>query len=1095
MPTITDYLKYANLQMAAEALYDSDATIATSPLVPGKFYSGDIDRVVLETGNRHSSKFTATEAKKFTDQWTVVEHISNTTTGFSGTLFQAVKDDPTQGVVRGQYTLSFRSTEFLDDAARDNQATNVLEISKKGWAFGQISDMEAWYQSIQSKIDGPLSVTGYSLGGHLATAFNLLHPGAASEVITFNGAGVGKIGDGSLATTQGQLPDMIRTFQSMRQEGEASGLERLMQSSEGRAAYLALKTALAETNGVPCRPDDATKFNSTLLNLVSQVKPASPDDLGATSREADYQLLWEAVSRARQVFDYAHWAPTLGSGSDEGPPNPANVQDLYTTPGSAPKLAIAGESLDYQLAVLATATQYQTQPLGLIDGAAAALGNPTPAAGGPLPNQWDIAGTETTTDPWYMVAYSQYRYGNNVNLFIEDQPFARGNAVGETVKKLMAGEIQLLHNEYDKNDFGDTHSLVLIVDSLNAQNTLLNLLPEDKREAAATTLNTILTEASWRKAEKDSGQGKAEGDVLENTVNALADLVLGPQKKTDRLNGCPDGNTWASTADIPTNENTYTGRNAFYKRLNAIVDSDAYQTLAGTLSLVRVADELGKSAPDDLANRARTDFTAYAALYSLSPFELRSTDPALLEATAGILWNDHYTTWAADKANADSPDVSYTYGITDQWLADRAAFLTRKTWYNANNVNPDNPGLDLQRERQPNEPLNPYELEDSRYEDKASGYNIQQGLLSNATRRTLFGAEEADTLEGGGVSDHLYGGAGNDTLNGQADADHLEGHAGNDILNGGSGNDTLMGGAGHDTYLFLAGDGIDLIEDSDGQGSIQYAGQTLTGATQSLGANVWRSNDNTITYTLTEETQGNQTWPLLTITIEGNSGNDIKIKRWQNGQLGITLAGAPGQFQGQTILGDQAPQRDANGILHDQWGNILPAGEEPGRNDTLYDTPGTDRLKGLAGQDILSAERGGKDLLEGGAGADILYAGAGNDKVYGDEEITISKAIANGREKGAKGEGTGQKGDWINGGAGNDVVIGGADNDALFGGEGRDILIGGAGDDDINGDDDFTATEFTWTITDTGTVSGGAEKLRSTAIQLISNDNNWRQAA
>ena len=46
-------------------------------------------------------------------------------------------------------------------------------------------------------INGPLSVTGYCLGGHLATAFNLLHPGAAQQVVTFNGAGVGEVNEKS----------------------------------------------------------------------------------------------------------------------------------------------------------------------------------------------------------------------------------------------------------------------------------------------------------------------------------------------------------------------------------------------------------------------------------------------------------------------------------------------------------------------------------------------------------------------------------------------------------------------------------------------------------------------------------------------------------------------------------------------------------------------------------------------------------------------------------------------------------------------------------------------------------------------------------
>lgn len=76
---------------------------------------------------------------------------------------------PERGIVAGELAMSFRSNEFVDDAVRDNQATNALEIKDKGWAFGQIADMEAWYASLRA--DGKLSesdtltVTGYSLGG------------------------------------------------------------------------------------------------------------------------------------------------------------------------------------------------------------------------------------------------------------------------------------------------------------------------------------------------------------------------------------------------------------------------------------------------------------------------------------------------------------------------------------------------------------------------------------------------------------------------------------------------------------------------------------------------------------------------------------------------------------------------------------------------------------------------------------------------------------------------------------------------------------------------------------------------------------------
>ena len=127
---ITTYLKYAHVQIAAEALYKLEDKS------PKTAFAGPITSDVLTTGNDRTSKFTETDAEWFTKTWTVVEHISNTTTGFSGTLFRALKDDPDRGIAAGELVLSFRSTEFVDDAVRDNQATNALEIKEKGCAFG-----------------------------------------------------------------------------------------------------------------------------------------------------------------------------------------------------------------------------------------------------------------------------------------------------------------------------------------------------------------------------------------------------------------------------------------------------------------------------------------------------------------------------------------------------------------------------------------------------------------------------------------------------------------------------------------------------------------------------------------------------------------------------------------------------------------------------------------------------------------------------------------------------------------------------------------------------------------------------------------------
>ena len=65
-PTIADYLKYANLQMAAEAFIRDEKTkllaSAGQPLIDA-----------LVAGNNHASKFTASEANKFAADWEVLD--------------------------------------------------------------------------------------------------------------------------------------------------------------------------------------------------------------------------------------------------------------------------------------------------------------------------------------------------------------------------------------------------------------------------------------------------------------------------------------------------------------------------------------------------------------------------------------------------------------------------------------------------------------------------------------------------------------------------------------------------------------------------------------------------------------------------------------------------------------------------------------------------------------------------------------------------------------------------------------------------------------------------------------------------------------
>jgi len=201
LPSVAELLEMSRAQIVSEAfLLDEDRN--TEFLHPKKgdytFRKFDLDDTILKDGNNHTSILTAPQLKEFMENWEVVAYLPNTTTGFSGTLFQAKRDIPGTTIKAGEKVMSLRSTEFIDDAVRDNQATNKMEIADRGWAFGQIDDLEQWFQGLRNEKligDGEqIRITGYSLGGHLATAFNILHrdEGLIKNTYTFNGAGVGK---------------------------------------------------------------------------------------------------------------------------------------------------------------------------------------------------------------------------------------------------------------------------------------------------------------------------------------------------------------------------------------------------------------------------------------------------------------------------------------------------------------------------------------------------------------------------------------------------------------------------------------------------------------------------------------------------------------------------------------------------------------------------------------------------------------------------------------------------------------------------------------------------------------------------------------
>ncbi len=503
---------------------------------------------------------------------------------------------------------------------------------------------------------------------------------------------------------------------------------------------------------------------------------------------------------------------------------------------------------------------------------------------------------------------------------------------------------------------------------------------------------------------------------LENLVNALAELF----------------NTGVKISDAQTDQ-----REALYTAIHAIKTHPDYTRTARLLAI----QPLTALTRDQIVAKAKLD-TADGLAYR---YALEQLNPFALTGDSG-LYAQH---------NGDGHLNAGQF--SERYLQDRAAMLSWVLQFNTQDIAPTaTPTGDTFFK------LGTF---GDRYyfEDVATHTQIRLGetvdllQLPNDFRQIVFGTNTGETLTGSAKQDHLYGNAGADTLNGGDGVDHLEGNQDDDFLYGGFGNDTLLGGTGNDTYRIFANEGIDTLIDSDGQGIVLLGGiqaQGKAGVSDSkdwlqLSLNTWEDRHNGIAYTLIPQADGTQN--LLVVSQGGNA----LIKDWRSGDLGIALAAGEQPADPETTLTgdlvpiDQDPAQAGIQVDYDALGNVIvdPSAPDFGRADMLYGG-------------------GGRDCLIGRAGSDVLWGGNNDDQLFGEECVTdlAAQLIA-----GEMQTGTGMRGDWLDGGEGNDILFGEASNDILLGGDGVDVLSGGAGDDHIHGDASGYA-ESNWSVTRETTV-------------------------
>ncbi|MCB1761109.1 MAG: hypothetical protein KDI68_15165 [Gammaproteobacteria bacterium] len=322
----------------------------------------------------------------------------------------------------------------------------------------------------------------------------------------------------------------------------------------------------------------------------------------------------------------------------------------------------------------------------------------------------------------------------------------------------------------------------------------------------------------------------------------------------------------------------------------------------------------------------------------------------------------------------------------------------------------------------------------------------------------LEGGEGVDLLAGGGGADRLHAGeltdreliiaagerdadASHDWLAGGAGADRLYGSEGSDVLHGGGDNDLIWGGAGGDR---IAGDSERLPQAMDWAERWQSEGIVYEQGV----LNPQDAGDDTIMAGPGDD------------TVWGQRGDDLIVGGHGDDEL-----------SGDLIASEMLPLAEhGNDLLAGGAGNDGLSGD--GGDDLLFGGAGDDWLHGdipslvdadgtlrysprFHGADRLFGGSGG-DTLIGGAGHDTLAGESGADWLFGDDDSSGLKQDTHGDDDLSGGADD----DHLFGNGGNDILAGGAGADWLWGGSGRDLIEGGSGNDYLVGDDEGLALEL-----------------------------------
>lgn len=1044
-----------------------------------------------------ATRLTKTQIEAFLTRYEILDHHANDATGFSATL---IRDKLTN-----QLHLAFRSTEFATEANGGDRTRDIgggligqsppgadSELLREGFALAQIAAMEAYFAAVRrdSKFKfaeaAGYTVSGYSLGGHLATVFAENHADdpAFLKAYIFNGAGRGGL-VGPVADNRDLLGLYLQIMGSP-QAGYEAVQARLRGAGMGQtAASLALSVA---TSGLLRRAlgESAYDFVTDGAYYAASVY--------STAR---HQL---AMRLLDPFMDSALWVSILG-GNPLAPAVAAKIEYLFGTATHDDDTLVANSGIT----VPADARQWlfiEDQPDFYGEGGVFNL------AGGALAMfSGDFLRTHSITllaDSLALMNAFSRADPSLTKLQIETFFAASSNrrAAGSKLATRASGEGDSLEN-----------ALYALDKALAADPALVKKVGVDRGPDGFG--NITLREQFYQRLA---------------AIDARLNQWAAPASGGSGLSIVPlAGMAWVARSNL---RSIATG-------LGPLTVSAAAPDAA---ALVAKAGEAG---PEGLAYRyALRELNPFVVLGLDYTAHNRAGALDLATATSGA--NGLSAQYLADRATmlawrlkqGIENSVASTSTDGGRWLlrdipgAINVVLLDAAAKVEA--VANNGPADSLEKEAGLLDLL-----------ANAPGWAARVVAFGGDAPDAVAGGALDDRLYAGAGADYLEGRAGNDYLEGGSGRDIYQYRAGRNLLGfeSADGDDTIRDTDGRGVIRRSYSDGrADALLSGRGSASLIVGGAFVKEAGVAGG---WRSLDGTITLTrLSGQGEGAAAGASenLRLTFSAADGTprpgSITLQGWRQGDFGIRLvetspAAAPGVAR--EILGDRrfedvdpaTPEPDRR---RDDLGNwlrtsVVEAGQDdvlfggrpaqgapddpraPGDhivsgagNDTIYaDRPGpqgdpladdgrgdADWVEAGAGRDRIEAGAG-DDLVEAGEdgiaqarqGGDVVAAGPGDDRVFGGARVDLAQAIVdadraqfpdNPRPAVAA---TGLRGDFLAGGPGDDTLVGGAGNDAITTGAGRDLVVAGAGDDTIVSAD-YAARGFDWDLApeNTGFVPG-----------------------